>query len=116
MKKQGITLNAQAGAPSCDPFCPVHKAMDVLQGKWTLLILRDLLGGKKRFGKLRASLAGVSPRTLSARLRELENSGIIKRTVFAEVPPRVEYELTAKGAGLGGVIRAMAKWGAKWRN
>jgi DNA-binding HxlR family transcriptional regulator len=93
-------------------FCPVRKTMEVIQGKWTLLILRDLMGGSRRFGELRRSLAGVSPRTLSVRLRELEAEGILTRTIYAEVPPRVEYRLTVTGAGLKTVIAAMAKWGA----
>ena len=93
-------------------FCPVRKTMEIIQGKWTLLILRDLMGGSRRFGELRRSLTGVSPRTLSVRLRELEAEGILTRKIYAEVPPRVEYRLTGKGAGLKTVIAAMAKWGA----
>lgn len=99
-------------AAQCDMFCPVRKTMEVIQGKWTLLILRDLMGGSRRFGELRRSLAGVSPRTLSVRLRELEAEGILTRKIYAEVPPRVEYRLTGKGSGLKAVIAAMAKWGA----
>lgn len=102
----------KAAENDCDLFCPVRKTMEVIQGKWTLLILRDLMGGSRRFGELRRSLAGVSPRTLSARLRELEAEGILTRKIYAEVPPRVEYRLTEKGAGLKAVIAAMAKWGA----
>ena len=96
----------------CDMFCPVRKTMEIIQGKWTLLILRDLMGGSRRFGELRRSLEGVSPRTLSVRLRELEAEGILTRKIYAEVPPRVEYRLTGKGAGLKTVTAAMAKWGA----
>lgn len=95
----------------CDMFCPVRKTMEIIQGKWTLLILRDLMGGSRRFGELRRSLNGVSPRTLSVRLRELEAEGILTRRIYAEVPPRVEYRLTEKGAGLKSVIGAMARWG-----
>ncbi len=95
----------------CDMFCPVRKTMEIIQGKWTLLILRDLMSGSRRFGELRRSLDGVSPRTLSVRLRELEAEGILTRKIYAEVPPRVEYRLTEKGAGLKTVIAAMAKWG-----
>jgi DNA-binding HxlR family transcriptional regulator len=96
------------------PFCPVQKTIAIIQAKWALFILSNLLGGKKRFGELRRSLNGVSPKTLSLRLKELEDAGILKRTIFAEVPPRVEYELTEKGASLGKVIEVMSKWGEKW--
>ncbi|MBI5815133.1 MAG: helix-turn-helix transcriptional regulator [Nitrospinae bacterium] len=97
----------------CDPFCPVRKTMEIIQGKWTLLILRDLMAGPRRFGQLRRSLDGVSPRTLSARLKELEAEGILTRTIYAEIPPRVEYRLTPNGLGLKGVIGAMGEWGMK---
>jgi DNA-binding HxlR family transcriptional regulator len=89
--------------------------MSIIQGKWTLLILRDLLGGKKRFGELRKSAGKISPKTLSVRLKELEEAGVLCRTVYPEVPPRVEYELTGKGMELNGLIEAMAKWGGKWK-
>ncbi|MBI5178639.1 MAG: helix-turn-helix transcriptional regulator [Nitrospinae bacterium] len=112
MQNQHVT--GVADVKQCDGFCPVQKTIGVIQAKWTLLILRDLLSGKKRFGQLRKSLAGVSPKTLSVRLKEMETAGILKRKVFAEVPPRVEYELSAKGATLGDVINAMAQWGTKW--
>lgn len=113
MKNQTVTISESTD--SCDIFCPVHRAMNVIQGKWTLLILRDLLSGKKRFGKLRQSLAGVSPKTLSSRLKELQKAEILVRTVYAEVPPRVEYALTKKGRELGTVIEAMANWGSNWK-
>jgi DNA-binding HxlR family transcriptional regulator len=96
-----------------DETCPVAQAVAVLDGKWTMLIIRDLLGGVKRFSELRASLVGVSPKTLTDRLRELEADGIVSRTVFAEIPPRVEYRLTAAGLQLRPVIDALAAWGAE---
>ena len=95
--------------------CPVHSTIAIIQGKWTLLILRDLTAGTRRFGELRQSLAGVSPKTLSVRLKELEEAGVLTRTVYAEVPPRVEYALTDKGRELEGLIAAMAVWGTKWK-
>jgi len=91
--------------------CPVEKTIQVIDGKWTVLILRDLLASKKRFGELRKSLAGVSPKTLSDRLRHLEKEGIVVRTIYPEVPPRVEYHLTQKGESLGPIIESMKVWG-----
>jgi len=97
-----------------DERCTVERAAEVISGKWMTLILRDLLSGSKRFGELRASLAGISPKTLTDRLRELEQHGVVSRTVYPEVPPRVEYTLTDKGYALGAVIQAMAQWGERW--
>lgn len=95
------------------PECVVERTIEVIGGKWTTLILRDLLRGTKRFGELRHSLNKVSPKTLTDRLRFLESSGIVTRTVYPEVPPRVEYALTERGRELGAIIDAMAEWGAK---
>jgi DNA-binding HxlR family transcriptional regulator len=82
---------------SCvEESCPVARAMEVLDGKWTVLVIRDLLAGVRRFSQLRSSLSGISPKTLTDRLRLLEEHGLVRRTVYAEVPPRVEYELTAR--------------------
>jgi DNA-binding HxlR family transcriptional regulator len=97
-----------------DERCTVERAAEVISGKWMTLILRDLLSGSKRFGELRYSLAGISPKTLTDRLRELERHGVVTRTVYPEVPPRVEYTLTDKGHALGAVIHAMAQWGERW--
>ncbi|MCL8208364.1 MAG: helix-turn-helix transcriptional regulator [Actinomycetia bacterium] len=94
--------------------CPVELALKVIGGKWTLLILRDLLTGPKRFGELRRSLGGVSPKTLSHRLRELEEEQILTRTAFAEIPPRVLYELTPKGRSLSAVVDVIRHWGEEW--
>jgi DNA-binding HxlR family transcriptional regulator len=96
-----------------DESCPVARAVAVLDGKWTMLIVRDLLGGVRRFSDLRASLAGISPKTLTDRLRELEVEGIVTRTIYAEIPPRVEYRLTTAGLRLRPVIDALAAWGAE---
>lgn len=95
------------------PECVVERTLEVIGGKWTTLILRDLLHGTKRFGELRRSLHTVSPKTLTDRLRFLETRGIVTRTVHPEVPPRVEYTLTERGSELGAIIDAMAEWGAK---
>ena len=91
---------------------PVARAVRSLDGKWTLLIIRDLLGGTRRFGELRASLDGISPKTLTDRLRELADDGLITRTMYAEIPPRVEYALTDRGRAAEPIIRALGEWGA----
>jgi len=92
--------------------CPVAHALSVISGKWTALIIRELLGGTKRFGDLRAGIGGVSAKTLTERLRQLEDQGVVERRVYAEVPPRVEYSLTARGATLEPILRAIWQWGA----
>ncbi len=91
--------------------CPVEGTLRIIGSKWILLIIRDLLDGKKRFGELRKSLSEVSPKTLSERLKTLENEGIITRKIYPEVPPRVEYALTKRGKSLGSIIMSMKKWG-----
>ena len=92
--------------------CPVEETAKILSRKWVLLILRDLSEGKQRFSNLQRSL-GVSPRVLSTRLDELEEDGVLIRTCFAEVPPRVEYALTEKGQALIPVIEEMRVFGRR---
>lgn len=94
--------------------CPVCRTADVISGKWTLLVIRDLAAGSSRFCELERSLEGISPRTLSLRLRALEEEGIIERHTFPEVPPRVEYALTRKGEALVPLIEDMRKYGRRW--
>src|SRR6476660_9287766 len=94
--------------------CPVCRTADVICGKWTLLVIRDLSEGRSRFCELERSLRGISPRTLSLRLRALEEEGIVERTTFAEVPPRVEYALTEKGRALLPIIDDMRAYGEDW--
>jgi len=94
--------------------CPVLKAADIISGKWTLLILRDLSQGINRFSGLERSLAGISPKTLSERLKQLERSGVVTRKSYAEVPPRVEYTLTAMGQDLIPLIDHLRDYGTKW--
>lgn len=94
-----------------DKNCPVERTVNIIGGKWTLLVLRDLFEGTRRFGEIRVSLKGVSPKTLTDKLRELENSGIIQRKVYAEVPPRVEYSLTRRGQSLKKIFDAMQELG-----
>jgi DNA-binding HxlR family transcriptional regulator len=97
-----------------DPTCPVCLTADIVCGKWTLLLVRDLSEGRSRFCELERSLNGISPRTLSLRLRALEEEGIVERQTYAEVPPRVEYTLTAKGRALIPIIEGMRAYGERW--
>ena len=97
-----------------DKRCVVERTASIISNKWTTLILKELLIGTKRFGELKKTLKGISPKTLTQRLKLLENEGIIVRTVYPEVPPRVEYQLTEKGQELRPVIDAMAIWGQNW--
>jgi DNA-binding HxlR family transcriptional regulator len=94
--------------------CPVAKTAGIISNRWTPLILRDLEAGERRFSELARSLHGISPKTLSERLKRLEESGIIERHCFAEVPPRVEYSLTEKGHALLPVIDCMREFGKTW--
>jgi DNA-binding HxlR family transcriptional regulator len=97
-----------------DASCPVCRTAEIVCGKWTLLIIRDLAEGRSRFCELERSLAGISPRTLSLRLRALEEEGIVARRTFPEVPPRVEYALTEKGRALVPIVEDMRAYGRKW--
>ena len=97
-----------------DQSCPVCATADIICGKWTILVIRDLARGRSRFCELERSLAGISPRTLSLRLRGLEEQGIVERQTFPEVPPRVEYSLTAKGEALVPLIDDMRAYGRDW--
>ena len=94
--------------------CPVSRTASVISGKWTILLVRDLAEGHCRFCELERSLAGISPRTLSLRLRALEEEGIVERHSFGEVPPRVEYALTPKGLALLPIIEDMRSYGSRW--
>ena len=102
-------------SPSLDnSICPVARTAKIISGKWTLLIIRDLASGVKRFNQLERSLYGISPKTLSERLRHLEVEGIVLRQTFAEVPPRVEYSLSERGRDLIDVIECMRCYGKQW--
>jgi DNA-binding HxlR family transcriptional regulator len=94
--------------------CPVAKTANLFSNRWTPLILRDLAEGPQRFGALQKSLVGISPKTLSERLKRLEESGVVARRCFAEVPPRVEYTLTSKGHALLPIVEAMRAYGTNW--
>jgi DNA-binding HxlR family transcriptional regulator len=97
-----------------DDSCPVCRTADIVCGKWTLLLVRDLAEGHCRFSALERSLQGISPRTLSLRLRALEEEGIVERHTFPEVPPRVEYALTEKGRALVPIVETMRVYGREW--
>jgi DNA-binding HxlR family transcriptional regulator len=97
-----------------EDLCPVCATADLVCAKWTILVIRDLAGGCSRFCELERSLAGISPRTLSLRLRALEEQGIVERRTYPEVPPRVEYELTDKGRALLPLIDDMRQYGREW--
>ncbi|MEW2490834.1 helix-turn-helix domain-containing protein [Streptomyces sp. NPDC048411] len=92
------------------PDCGVARFLNLLSGPWATLIVRELLHGPHRFTELRNALPGISPHTLTSRLRQFEAHGIVTRTTYAEIPPRVEYRLTPVGEGLRDVLEAMAAW------
>jgi DNA-binding HxlR family transcriptional regulator len=101
-------------AASSNDACPVCRTAEVVCGKWTLLLVRDLAEGRSRFCELERSLAGISPRTLSLRLRALEEEGMVERQTYPEVPPRVEYALTEKGWALLPIVESMRAYGLSW--
>ena len=97
-----------------DSSCPVCRTAEIVCGKWTLLLIKELAEGQSRFCELERSLDGISPRTLSLRLRALEDEGIVVRETFSEVPPRVEYALTEKGRALVPIVEDMRAYGLRW--
>jgi DNA-binding HxlR family transcriptional regulator len=99
---------------AADDTCPVCRTAEIICGKWTLLLVKELAEGQSRFCELERALPGISPRTLSLRLRALEEEGILARRTFAEVPPRVEYHLTDKGLALVPLIEDMRDYGSRW--
>ena len=98
-------------APKELPACPVETTLMLIGDKWKVLILRDLMPGTKRFGELKKSIGSVSQKVLTTQLRDMEESGLVNRTVYAEVPPRVEYSLTDLGRSLKPILDAMRNWG-----
>ena len=97
------------------PACPVETTLTLISDKWKVLIIRDLLPGTKRFGELKKSTGSVSQKVLTSQLRQMEESGLLIRTVFPEVPPRVEYTLTELGQSLKPVLDAMWSWGEEYK-
>lgn len=94
-------------------FCPVSAALNLLSERWTLHIVRVLLGGTKRFNEIARAL-GLNPATLRERLRALEEEEVVTRTVLSAMPPHVEYALTPKGQALNGIFESLAEWGIQW--
>ena len=109
------SLSETPTASKALPACPVETTLTLINSKWAVLILRDLLPGKKRFGELRRSIGHVSQKVLTAQLREMETNGLVVRTVYAEVPPRVEYSLTPLGYSLKPILDAMWSWGEQYQ-
>lgn len=99
--------------PTHAKVCPVASSLDLVGDRWTLLIVRDLLSGAKRFQDLQDSVAGIAPATLSARLKNLEEQGLAERRMYSEHPPRANYALTGKGRELGMIVAALAAWGSR---
>ena len=97
------------------PACPVETTLMLISNLWNVLILRDLMEGTKRFGELKKSLGNISQKVLTANLRAMEENGLLIRTVYAQVPPKVEYTLTDTGYSLKPVLDAMVQWGIKYQ-
>lgn len=97
------------------PACPVETTLSLIGDKWKVLILRDLMTGTKRFGELKKSIGTVSQKVLTSQLRAMEESGLVNRRVYAEVPPRVEYSLTELGLSLKPILDAMLSWGESYK-
>ena len=97
------------------PDCPIETTLTLISNRWKVLILWDLLDGVKRFGELKKLLGGVSQKVLTANLRQMEEAGLLTRTAYAEVPPRVEYALTETGRSLRPVLEAMLEWGTRYK-
>jgi DNA-binding HxlR family transcriptional regulator len=110
MKEMARTMNPVHESTSC----AVAACAEIIGAKWTALLVHDLSEGPRRFSQLERSCAGISPRTLSERLRALDDEGIVERRSYPESPPRVEYELTDKGAALLPIIDAMREFGHDW--
>ena len=98
------------------PACPVETTLTMISDKWKILIMRDLLPGTKRFGELKKSIDGISQNVLTTKLRDMEKSGLLSRTVYPEVPPRVEYTLTELGQSLRPIIKSMQDWGINYQS
>ncbi len=97
------------------PACPVETTLMLISDRWKVLIIRYLMEGTKRFGELKKSVGNISQKVLTANLRSMEDSGLLTRKIYAEVPPRVEYTLTETGASLKPVLDAMSSWGTEYK-
>ena len=115
MTETNKTAAATAPTPPVLPACPVETTLTLISDKWKVLILRDLMSGTKRFGELKKSIGHVTQKVLTAQLRQMEESGLLTRTVYAEVPPRVEYTLTELGYSLKPILDAMLVRGENYK-
>ena len=112
---EGVIDMSEAKTAKDLPACPVETTLMLIGDKWKVLILRDLLPGTKRFGELKKSIGSVSQKVLTAQLRDMEESGLVSRKVYAEVPPRVEYSLTELGQSLKPILDSMWNWGEGYK-
>ncbi len=97
------------------PKCPIETTLKMLDSRWKILILRELLNGTKRFGELKKSVSGITQKVLTAKLREMEETGLVERTVYPQIPPKVEYTLTDVGYSLLPVINILKDWGKDYK-
>ncbi len=97
------------------PKCPVETTLQLLNTKWKVLIIRDLLTGTKRFGELKKALGTITQKVLTTNLRDMEEKGLVARKVYSQIPPRVEYTLTDIGYSLAAVLDSLASWGSAYR-
>ncbi len=97
------------------PKCPVETTLKMIGSKWKVLIIRDLLAGTKRFGELKNALGTITQKVLTTNLRDMEESGLVSRKVYPQIPPKVEYSLTDLGYSLGGILDSMADWGSAYK-
>ena len=109
-EKEGLQMKKEM------PACPVETTLMLISDRWKVLIIRDLLDGTKRFGELKRSVGNISQKVLTANLRAMEESGLLTRKVYPEVPPRVEYTLTETGYSLKPILDAMKEWGTNYKN
>lgn len=109
VKKRGFSMEKNL------PTCPVETTLMLISDRWKVLIIRDLLDGTKRFGELKKSVGNVSQKVLTANLRSMEESGLLTRKVYPEVPPKVEYTLTETGYSLKPILDAMVVWGTEYK-
>lgn len=98
------------------PDCPVETTLQLIGDKWKVLIIRDLMTGTKRFNELMRSVTGITQKVLTSNLRSMEQSGLLTRKIYPEVPPRVEYTLTKTGRSLKPILESMYIWGMAYKN
>lgn len=98
------------------PDCPVEITLQLIGDRWKVLIIRDLMTGTKRFGELKKSIGNITQKVLTSNLRAMEESGLLTRKIYAQVPPKVEYTLTDTGYSLDSVLNSMVKWGNEYKN